>query len=297
MFVKLIAILFILIGIAGLVLPVIPGALMIALGILMLYRERHEETNRLINEKAPKSIANFYNNFLHGIILPPYYIGVDWPWVKKQLLRAEKIDPNIRDERSRAILTTLEECMRKARSLSVPKYTFTEKKISVFNDDSIEIEGGTKFYTKKTTAYMKGASELVLFLVTIGAGIENEASSLTSGKDPLKGYLLDRIGSFAVESLADNLEKRLRKDYSHGKKSVSSRFSPGYCDWPIDDQFKMAKIIDFSKADVKLTEGCMMVPKKSISAIVAIADEGVFKEFVSSCDICENKECYFRRNI
>ena len=53
--------------------------------------------------------------------------------------------------------------------------------------------------------------------------------------------------------------------------------------------------IDFSKAGVELTEGCMMVPKKSISAIAAVADEGVFKASMSGCDICENKGCDFRR--
>lgn len=221
---------------------------------------------------------------------------VDWPWVKKQILRSEKIDPDSKDDRANNIRLALDECLRKARSLCVPRYTFTEKKVTSFKDDSIEIEGGIKFYTKKTTAYLKGASHLILFLVTIGPGIENEASTLTAGKDPLKGYLLDRIGSFAVESLADRLEKRLRKDYSLNKKSISSRFSPGYCDWPIEDQFKMAEVIDFSKAGVILTEGCMMVPKKSISAIVAIADEGIFKELVSSCDICEIKDCSYRRD-
>lgn len=295
MLVKFVAILLILIGIPGLVLPIIPGALMIALGIMLLYRDRHEEISRLINKKAPVHLADFYNKFLHKIVLPSHYIGVDWHWVEKQVLRTERIEPENKDERSNSIRLALNECMRKARSLSVPKYAFVEKKITEFGEDYTEIEGGIKFYTKKTTIYIRGAWGLVLFLATIGDGIEKEASLLTSGKDPLKGYLLDRIGSFAIESLAENMEKRLRKDYSINKKSVSSRFSPGYCDWPIEDQFKMVKLVDFSKAGVTLTEGCMMVPKKSISAIVAIADEGIFQELVSSCDVCELKDCAYRR--
>ena len=272
MLAKLIAILFILIGIAGLVLPVAPGILMIALGVLLLfYREKHEEINRVVNEKAPILIADFYNNFIHGIILPRHYIGVDWPWVKKQILRTEKMNPYNKNERAETIRLALDECMRKARSLSMPKHTFIEKKITALKDDSIEIEGGIKFYTKKTILFIRGASHLVLFLVTIGDGIEKEASLLTLDKDPLKGYLLDRIGSFAVESLADKLEKRLRKDYALNKKSVSSRLSPGCCDWPIEEQFKMAKVIDFSKIGVSLSEGRMMVPKKSILAIVVVS--------------------------
>ena len=293
MFVKLIAILLILGGTAGLILPIIPGILMITLGILLLYRDRHEEISRVINEKAPVALADFYNNVLHRIILPPHYIGVDWHWVKEQMLITEKMGQKNNDERASRILPVLDECMRRARALAVPKYTFIEKKIVKLWSDHIEIEEGVKFFTKKTTSYMKGASSLVLFLVTIGDGIEKEASLLTSGPDPLKGYLLDRIGSFAIESLAENLEKRLRKDRSLSKRSVSARFSPGYCDWAIEDQFTMARVIDFSKAGVMLTEGCMMVPKKSISAIVAVAEEGIFKEHVSSCLACEIKDCQF----
>jgi hypothetical protein len=296
MLVKLIAILFILIGIAGLLLPVVPGILMIAIGILLLYRDRHEETSRLVNAKAPLALIHFYNNFLHNILLPPHYVGVDWPWVKEQVIKSEKINPDNKDEGTDNIRNSLDECMRKARSLALSKYIYTEKKIIRLDPDFIELEGGTKFNTSRIPSYIKGADRLVLLVVTIGDEIENEASFLTSGKDPLKGYLLDRIGSFAVESLADRLEKRLRKDYTLKKNSVSSRFSPGYCDWAIEEQFQMAKVIDFFSAGVMLTEGCMMIPKKSISAIVAVADEGVFKEFVSSCDVCDLKDCTYRRD-
>lgn len=295
MLVKIIAVLFILIGIAGLVLPVVPGALMIIIGILLFYRERHEEINRLVNEKAPSHLINFYNDFLHKIILPPHYIGIDWDLVKKDVLRSEKIGISDSGERTDNIKKALTSCMIKARSLAEPKYTFEEKKILRLGDDFIELEGGIKFLTGKIPPFIRGSGSLVLFVVTIGDKIEKEAGILTSGTDPLSGYLLDRIGSFAVESLAERLEKRLRKDYSLIKKSVSSRFSPGYCDWPVEEQFKMIKALDFSKAGVELTEGCMMLPKKSISAIAAVAGADVFKDFVSSCDICEMKECDFRR--
>lgn len=295
MLVKLIAILFILVGAAGLILPVIPGILMITVGILLLYRDRHEEVGRLVNEKAPLFMVNLYNDFLHRIVVPSRYVGVNWDWVKSEILRTERINPLSKDERSDNIRKALDICLRKARSFVKPMCIFEEKKISALGDDYIEIEGGIRFSTKKIPPFIKGAGYLVLFIATVGDELEKEASILTSGKDPLSGYLLDRLGSFAVESLAENMEKRLRRDYYIHKKSVSSRFSPGYCDWPTEEQFKMAKALDFSKAGVKLTEGCMMVPKKSISAMVAVADEGIFKEFISSCDICKKEECDFRR--
>ena len=128
--------------------------------------------------------------------------------------------------------------------LAVPKYFYAEKNILRIGNGFIEIEGPVTFSTGKIPSFISGAGRLVLSVVTIGDGIEKEAGVLTSGKDILNGYLLDRIGSFAVESLAGNLEKKLRKDYSKHGKSLSVRFSPGYCDWPVEEQFKMIKAID-----------------------------------------------------
>jgi len=86
MFVKLIAILLILIGIAGLILPILPGIFLITIGILLLYREKHEEISKYVNGKASRNLVNLYNNFIHKMILPPHYVGVDWDWVRKELL-------------------------------------------------------------------------------------------------------------------------------------------------------------------------------------------------------------------
>lgn len=216
-------------------------------------------------------------------------IGIDWVWVRDKILKAERID-------SDKIRSELDESIFKAKTLAEPKYTSIEKKITRLDVNGIELEGGVFFSTKKISQYIKGADSLILFLVTVGEGIEKAASSLISDKDPLNGYLLDRIGSFAVEFLAESFEKSLRKAYSLTKQSVSIRFSPGYCDWRIEEQFTLAKVLDFSKAGVTLTEGCMMVPKKSISAITAVAKEGVFKDFVSNCAVCEMKDCVYRRD-
>ncbi|MFA5084952.1 MAG: vitamin B12 dependent-methionine synthase activation domain-containing protein [Candidatus Omnitrophota bacterium] len=260
---KIIGIFLIFIGIAGLVLPVIPGILLIMAGILLFSKNR---------------------------------ATIDWAWIKNELMAREKIDANDYSDRGVAISRSLDECLVKAKTLSKPDYMHAVKKITAVGTDFIELEGGIRFSSGKISEYIKGASHMVIILTTIGEKIENAASVLTKGKEPLEGYLLDRIGSFAVESLTDAVEKKIRKDYSMLKRSVSRRYSPGYCDWPIEEQRILAKILDFSKIGVSLTESCMMHPKKSISAVVAIADKGVFTEFGSTCEICKKEDCSYRRD-
>ena len=296
MLAKLISIVFIIIGIAGLLLPVIPGILLIMVGVLLFFKDKEYEIIRLINEKAPPRFVSFYHDFLSRIINNGHLIGVDWEWVKNELKARERIGANDDSDRGLAISKSLDECLTKAKSLSKPNYIRRVKKIALIGKDFIEIESGIRFSTGRIAQYIKDSSDIVIFLVTIGDEIEKIAGELTSGKEPLQGYLLDRIGSFAVESLAGSIEKKLRKDYSGLKKSVSKRYSPGYCDWPIEEQRILAKILDFSKIGVTLNESCMMQPKKSISAIVAIADKGVFTESGSNCEICERKDCLYRRD-
>jgi len=223
-------------------------------------------------------------------------IDVDWAWVKEEVTKRERISPYDNSERAKSIARSLDDSLAKAKALSKPDYIKTVKKISSIGGDFIEFEGSIRFSSGKISGYIKGASHIVIFLVTIGEGIENEASILTKGKEPLEGYLIDRIGSYAVESLAESVENKIRADYSRRQKSVSRRYSPGYCDWPIEEQRIFAGEIDFSKIGVTLNESCMMAPKKSISAIVAIADKGVFTETGSPCGICEIKDCSYRRD-
>ena len=131
--------------------------------------------------------------------------------------------------------------------------------------------------------------------MTIGKVLEDKASLLMREGDHLGGYLLDRIGSLAVESLARSFEEYLRKNYEVKNMSVSMRISPGYCDWPIEEQFNLAKALDFSKAGVRLTRNCMMVPRKSITAIVGIGPKRLFSKTKSQCEACDKKDCDYRR--
>ncbi len=296
MLAKLIGVILISIGIAGLILPIIPGILLIMMGALLFFKDKEYEIIKILNEKAPPGLVSFYHNFLSRIVNNGHHVGVDWAWVKNELKARERIGPDDNSERGVAIAKSLDESLLKARALLNPNYIRAVKKIAAAGEDFIELEGDIRFSSGKISKYIKGADHIVIFLVTVGERIESAAGDLTKGKEPLEGYLLDRIGSFAVESLAESVEKKIRGDYSRTGKSVSRRYSPGYCDWPIEEQRILAKILDFSKIGVSLTENCMMRPKKSISAVVAIADKGVFTESGSICGICEKKDCGYRRS-
>jgi len=211
---------------------------------------------------------------------------INWDAVKKELFQREGINAIKDQAQKRVIAVCAENCLEKAKKLASAKTASIEKDISCL----VKISAG-----KKITTYIKTAEKICAFVVTIGNKLEDEASRLMKENDQLSGYLLDRIGSFAVENLAENFERSLREKYAAKKKSVSNRYSPGYCDWPTSAQVKLSKFIGFGKAGVKLTKSCMMVPKKSISAVVGIGSRGLFSKRKSQCSVCDMKDCNYRR--
>ncbi|MFA6321420.1 MAG: vitamin B12 dependent-methionine synthase activation domain-containing protein [Candidatus Omnitrophota bacterium] len=222
-------------------------------------------------------------------------INIDWRWVVSHVSVREKLKDMTEGSTKEAILEQLEKALTIAKSKAAPSIIMTKKNIVHFNSLSFEVEGGVTLCSKELTSHIKGADAIYAFAATIGNDIEEAATSYMNSGDHLLGYLLDRIGSFAVESLAKNTEEALRSLMTQKHLSVSMRFSPGYCDWPIEEQFKLAKIIDFSKAGITLTKNCMMLPKKSISAVVGIGPERLFAKTISPCALCNMKTCDYRR--
>ncbi len=223
-------------------------------------------------------------------------IGIDWRWVEVHTSDIEKIEKIGEGSTREAVLSQLKEALEIAKAKAIPKASLAETNILNFKPDSLELDGGITFSTRDLPSHIKGSTRICAFLVTIGKGLEDAASSYMISGNHLLGYLLDRIGSFAVESLAENMESRLRCSLAPDNLGVSARFSPGYRDWPIEEQFKLAGIIDFAKAGVTLTENCMMSPKKSISAVVGIGPKELFSKIISTCAVCNVKVCDYRRN-
>jgi hypothetical protein len=222
-------------------------------------------------------------------------ISIDWKWVEAHLSARERLKEISEDSTKEAALSTLKEALDIAKSKAAPKISFAEKKIVEFRPGSFELEEGVTLSSRELSSHIKGANRILAFLVTIGRDVEEAATSYMNSGDHLLGYLLDRAGSFAVESLAKNTEEGLRRNLLLENLSVSMRFSPGYCDWPIEEQFKLALIIDFGNAGVTLTKSCMMIPKKSISAVVGIGPGGLFTKIKSPCILCNMKVCDYRR--
>lgn len=77
MLIKFAAILIVLIGAAGLVLPIVPGILLIIIGILIFFNDRPAAIRRLLPEKIPSAAAVIYSLIIPKILSSYYKMIAD----------------------------------------------------------------------------------------------------------------------------------------------------------------------------------------------------------------------------
>lgn len=123
--------------------------------------------------------------------------------------------------------------------------------------------------------FLRDATHVALMAVTLGAHCERELRRL-SVLNPTDALLYDAACSALVEAAANGLQERLRFDVAQrGFEMLPGRFSPGYGDLPLDVQKPLLGAIDAYRAlGLAVTESFLLVPRKSITAIVALRKTG-----------------------
>ena len=87
----------------------------------------------------------------------------------------------------------------------------------------------------------------------------------------------------------------MREEYERKGLYLRPRFSPGYGDFPLSCQEGLLNGLQAGKRiGITLTEGSLMMPSKSVTAVIGISEN---KEFctVTGCEICEKTDCAYRR--
>jgi 5-methyltetrahydrofolate--homocysteine methyltransferase len=122
---------------------------------------------------------------------------------------------------------------------------------------------------------------LALFVVTAGAGIRERSEEWKQQGEYLKAHGLQALAIETAEGCAEWLHRRIREDWGfpdppsttmHDRftsRYRGKRYSFGYPACPnLDDQQGIWKLLRPEDIGVQLTEGMMMEPEASVSALV-----------------------------
>lgn len=157
-------------------------------------------------------------------------------------------------------------------------HTECDVKIS---DNTVYLSSLT-FESKDLAKNLKGATKAVLFGATLGLSFDRllQKTEITS---PAKAAVLQAVGTAAIEEGCDMFCATFGK--------TRPRFSPGYGDLSLSAQKDIFNFLDLERRlGVTLTQSLLMVPKKSVTAILGMGGNNC----VSGCNACTHP-CTFRK--
>ncbi len=119
--------------------------------------------------------------------------------------------------------------------------------------------------SKALAKTLSGCSEVILFGATLGVGIDRLIGKYLR-ISPAKALLMDALGTERIEALCDAFCK------IQGCK-ITPRFSAGYGDLPLAVQSDLFALLQCEKKiGLCMTDGLMMSPSKSVTAIFGIKE-------------------------
>jgi hypothetical protein len=147
------------------------------------------------------------------------------------------------------------------------------RRVSVrgIRDSKITLEEGTIFSSRHLATFLGSCMEILLMGATAGSEIVNVIGEDTAGGNVTRGVVLDATASEMVDGALDWImafyNRELRRE---GRSLPLARFSAGYGDFLLENQGSIYRLLEFNRIGVDITEHCLLVPEKSVTAITGI---------------------------
>ena len=188
------------------------------------------------------------------------------------------------------------------RLLGVPEGGENEKIISLITEVSEELKAKITpmsiikeikeidiFDSEKLNEHLKGCERFFIMAATLGNGADSVIRKY-SKTDVSKAAAAQAAAAYLIEDYCD----KVMSEYDTGGLFFKPRFSPGYGDFDLSFQKYILDTLEAGKRiGISLTESFMMIPTKSVTAVLGLTKEKNCN--INKCLICGNKNCEFRR--
>jgi len=130
------------------------------------------------------------------------------------------------------------------------------------------------FESQHLAKFLRNCGEIVLIAATAGDGIIDAIEKDIACDNVTHGVVLDAAASEMVDASLDWIMDYFNRTLLREKRRLlSKRYSAGYGDLPLEAQKTMYRLLELEKIGVRITESCILVPEKSVTAITGIRQE------------------------
>jgi len=190
------------------------------------------------------------------------------------------------------LLCSIERQYQRVRDVYAPRSVFSIFEIEVY-DSHIVFDKSFSIKGSNLADICRGCKKAALMAVTIGSGVDMLLRR-SQTQTVSESVILDACASAETERIADIAEEEIMQSISCSE-FLTMRFSPGYGDVPLCESEKIISALDADKKiGLKMTRTDMLIPLKSITAVIGIST--TISDRKKDCSFCSiNKNCIYRK--
>ncbi len=152
--------------------------------------------------------------------------------------------------------------------------------------------GGIPLPGSSAARMLADCQQAAVLVCTLGAAFDLLLHR-TQARDMTRAVMLDALGSAYVEAACHAAEQEIAARFPG--MYLTDRFSPGYGDLPLEVQPRLLDAAQAQRIGVTAAPSLMMIPQKSVSALIGLADRPQMSR-IRGCAFCQMKKtCTLRK--
>lgn len=210
---------------------------------------------------------------------------------KEEVYRYLGMNPQMVDEQTEQDILEVTAILKEK---AVPRFCY---QIFYLEKESDLVVKGTNlhFSSKDINKLLEESQQCILMAVTLGQEVDQLLRKYQL-MNLSKAVIMDVCASSMIEDFCNQVETEIGKTLLDKHIYFTDRFSPGYGDLSIDIQPTFLRVLDAQrKIGLHVTNTGIMIPRKSITAIIGISKKPQ-KRNHKSCEICSlSKQCPYKK--
>jgi len=175
------------------------------------------------------------------------------------------------------------------RSLFEPKAVYVFDKVARIQHEHVHLGSGHVLKSLVLADSLENEQPLAIYVITIGPELEKKSSEM-SKLSMLQGWIMESIGDYALRKAFNFFESMIEKTLGPNLSSFGPGSGTGKL-FGIEQQKVLFEILNpETEIGVTLTPSYLMVPRKSISGVIAST-----REKYVACQYCPREKCQNRR--
>jgi hypothetical protein len=174
---------------------------------------------------------------------------------------------------------------QRAAEIAVPQASWRRIGVATNLGGVLTLAEGTTFTCEAFGRLLKGATEIVAFVITLGPTFDALVCEFIEAFEPLDALFLESAGWLAIERLSAQFGGYLRREIASEGLVLGLRMGPGYSYsvhqpdgervmWPLEQQKELFGLFGEAALPVELTKSAAMKPKMSRSGLFAVLSAG-----------------------